>query len=315
MNTHLIRLISGALFLVTMLIVVNSSQAAPSLVGVNTDGTVYQIDTTTGALTMKAQEQTSSFSLGGFTRKSNKVYYIAAPSGTSENSIYTLVLKTGLLTHVDLDRSDEVRALFFSGQKLYAVFYDGNQGTVGLYRVNPTTGVTKLVADFSSLDVEPIGGAYAKLGDFYYMLAKPNTDSTLRRLLRFKLRATGAKLFNVVTSAAAPITCDRLKVNQAKQNFVCLASPTTSQVDVCKLKPNGVASCSATLANVLRLAGGHTMMTPNEKTYYALVYEIGDENSQRLIQFTPAGAVKRFVTVSSIVVGADFQPPAPTPTK
>ena len=285
------------------------ASADNTLVGLNTDGTVYDINVKTGALTQKAQEALTSFSLGPITRRKGNLFYVAAPSGSSENAIFKVVVNTGAISHVDLDRSDdddEARALFFKGSKLYGVFYNGTAGTAGVYSINPTTGATRQIVDLSTLDLEPIGGAFARIGNFFFMLAKPESDSTQRRLIRFKARSGSAKVFNVATSNGVPVLCDRLKLNYNLLNFVCLASPSTTQVDVCRLGLTGRATCVKTLSDVERLAGGHTMITPNGKAFYAFVYAPGDSSAQRLIKFNAKGIVKSTNTINTIIIGAKF---------
>lgn len=284
--------------------------AAPTLVGLDTNGNVYQIDLTTGALTEKAADELHSFTLGGIARKKNTLYYVAAPSGSSENSIYTVNLKDSSFLHVDLDRAeddDDVRAMFMSGKKVYAVFYNGTAGTAGVYLIDPLTGVTTLVLDLSDLNVEPIGGAFARIAPYYYLVVKPESDSTRRQLLRFKLKAGSTQLTEILaTDGITTTSCDRIKATAKHKSFVCLATVTSSQVDVCKLKLNGQATCLNTLANVERVAGGHSLSTPNEKTFYALVYAPGDSSAQRLVKFNAKGVLQSTLTVNSIVVGIRF---------
>ncbi len=284
--------------------------AAPTLLGLNTNGDIFEIDSTTGTLTEKAAEELHDFTLGGIARKKTKLYYVATPSGSLENSIYTLNLKTNTLSHVDLDRAeddDDVRAMFMVGKKIYAVFYNGSAGTAGVYRVDPLTGVTTLVRDLSALDVEPVGGAFAKLEPFYYLIVKPESDSTRRQLLRFKLKSGDVQLTEILADdGVSTVACERLKATAKHKNFICLAAASATQVDICKLKTNGVATCLSTLSNIERVAGGHTLSTPNEKTFYAIVYELGDSSTQRLVKFNAKGVVLSTVTINTILVGMRY---------
>lgn len=307
---HLKGLLSVLLPLLLILEVFSAEACADSsLVGLNTDGTVYSVDLATGALTEKAQEALSNFTLGGITRRNNNLYYVGTPSGSSENAIYKVAISTGVISHVDLDRAagdDDVRTLFFHNKKLYGIFYNGTAGTAGLYRINPTTGVTRQIIDLSTFDVEPVGGAFTRLGEFFYVLVKPESNSGLRQLLRFRIKAGSVKTFDVETTNGTPVLCDRIKVNSARGNFMCLASPSTTQVDVCRLGLNGRATCLGTLTGVERIAGGHTMVTPNGRLFYAFVYAPGDSSAQRLIKFNGKGILKTTKVIDTIIIGAKF---------
>jgi len=280
--------------------------AANTLVGLTTSGVVYQIDTTTGALTQIVDSPITNFELGATARKGNVLYYVAAPSGTSENAIYSVNTTTGLAIFYDLDRNDDhVTALFFGSGKLHGIFYNPNTGAAGVYRINPITGVTTLVVDLTALAAEPVGGAISRIGDFYYTLAKPTTDT--RQLIRFKLKAGSAKAKNILSSTGTSILCDRIKPNFKNGKFVCLASPSSTQVDVCRLGLSGVAQCVGTLTNTERLASGHTLMHSGN-SFFALVYAPGEPNNQHLLKFTPAGVTKASPTIASgaLFVGARF---------
>lgn len=283
--------------------------AESSLLGLDTNGIVYDINTKTGALTKKAEEAFTSFSLGPIARRKGTLYYIATPSGASENAIYTVSTTNGTISHVDIDRSsgdDNASALFFKGKKLYAIFFNSTSGNGGVFKINPTTGVTTQIVDISDLDIDPIGGSFARIGNFFFILGKPNGDSSARRLIRFRLKAGSAKVFEVKAADNSPVLCDRIKLNKVRLDFVCLASPSTTQVSVCRLSPSGKAKCFNTLDNVERVAGGHSMMSANGKQFFAFVYAPGDSNSQRLIKFSPKGIVKSTQTISTIIIGAKF---------
>ncbi len=283
-----------------------SAHAADPLVGLSTSGTVQEIDFNTGALSTVVDEQITSFTLGAIARKKDVLHYVAAPSGSSENAIYTVNLKTKIISHVDLDRGDDARLLFFKGKKLFVLFYNGSTGDLGLYRVAPATGVTTLVRDYSDLAVEPVGGAISQIGEFFFTIVKPGGDGSRRSLMRFQAKNKAPQLTEIVSAAGAPVLCDRLKPSAKATAFVCLASPSTMQVDVCKLTLKGKANCTATLAGIERVAGGHTLATTNGKTFYALVYALGDGNSQRLLKLNAKGVVKNTATVNNILVGIRF---------
>ena len=283
-----------------------SAQADASLVGLTTSGVVASIDPATGALTEIVTDPITSFELGAIARSGNKLFYVAAPSGTSQIAIFTVNTKTNLASHVDLDRDDDhVTALFFGSGKLHGIFYNSNTGSIGVYRINPLTGVTKLVLDLSSLSAVPIGGAISRIGEFYFTIVKP-TEAT-RQLVRFKLKSGTAKAKDIHSADGTPVLCDRLKPIFVAGKFVCLASPSSTQVDVCKLNPSGVAKCSATLTNTERIAGGHTLMHDG-KSFYAFVYAPNENNNQHLIKFTSAGVIKGSPTIAngSLFVGARF---------
>ncbi len=289
------------------LLAVSSAHAAPrKFLGLNTSGVLYEIDSSTGALTVKVNGEIHSFTLGGFLRTNQVLYYVAAPSGATENAIFTYSIPSGtLLSVIDLDRDGEVRALFSKGRNLYGLFYDAAGGVNAIYKINPATGATTLVLDLSDLDVEPIGGAFTQLGKLYYILAKPNTDSTQRRLVSFKLKAGTAKAVEVLSPQSAPVLCDRLQAVPDGKDFVCLASPTTTQVDVCKLSAKGKAKCKGTLPGIERVGGGFTMPVPSGKKFFAVVYATGESNNQRLVQFNAKGALKASPAVATLLIGAN----------
>ncbi len=290
---------------------ISSATAETTLIGYNTSGDVYQIAPVTGALTLKAQEQLHSFTLGAIARKKSTLYYIAAPGGATENAIYTVNTATAAISHVDLDLaddSDDATHLFFAGKNLIGLFYNSNTGVFRAYAINTTTGVTTLKQDLSSLDVEPIGGAISRIGKFIYILAKPQSDTSRRTLVRFKVGANTAKLFEVVTKGATPqpVLCDRIKLIRDSLTFLCLASPSTTQVDTYRVTPAGKAKFLSTLTGVDRVAGGHTLVTPNEKVFYAFVYAAGESNNQRVLKISALGQVKANVSINTFIVGARF---------
>ena len=95
------RIFSIAALMLSVMTISSAGLCADrALIALNTSGTVYQLDPKTGALTQKADESLTTFSLGGFARSKNTVYYVAAPGGTTENAVYTFAVKTGTLTHV-----------------------------------------------------------------------------------------------------------------------------------------------------------------------------------------------------------------------
>lgn len=290
------------------MIFLGAAHAQGAIAALDTNGAVLQVDTATGTLSVKATAELDGYVLGGTARRAGKFYFVAQPDNSSQNALFSVVLSSGASSQVALDRNDDVRALFFVGKKLFGVFYNGNEGSAGVYRINLTTGITTQVLDLSALDIEPIAGAFAKLNEFYYMLAKPESDSGQRRLLKFKPKAGSAKLFDVVDGSAAPVLCNKLKPNLAKNNFVCLAEANSeTQVNVCKLSQKGKATVLSTLPEVRRVGSGHTMLTRNGLVYYAFVYHPEEENNQRLIKFTAKGVVKSNTPINGIAIGAHFQ--------
>lgn len=305
-RSHTLPILFGLLFGFT------TTLRADSLIGINTSGTIYQVNLQTGELTEKANEEVTGVSLGATARRGAQFFYVAAPSGTSENAIFKANTRTAEITHVDLDHDlgdDEVRALFFNDNKLFGIFYNATAGTAGLYKINPKTGVTKLVIDFSSLDLEPLPGAFTKAGDSFYFIGKPESDGTQRQLVKFKQKASSVKVKDILDADGNSVRCDRLQLNEKSGAFVCLASPIATQVDVCKLTLTGRATCPTTLEGIERVAGGHTMATPNNKIYYGLMYQLGDSDSQRLLKFNARGVVKSTLTIPTILVGAHFVGP------
>lgn len=285
--------------------------ADSTLLGYNTNGDVYQIDPATGGLTLKAGEEIHSFDLGAIARVKSTLFYLAAPAGVVENSLFTANTKTGSITHLDINRQDpddDASMLFFDSRKLYGLFYNSSAGTLKLYHINLNTGVTTLRKDLSTLNVEPIAGSVARSGKFFYFLAKPSSDSARRQLVRFSINSKLVKVSEVQTKGSdkTPVLCDRLKRIGLTANFLCLASPTSTQVDAYRLQPSGVATFLTTLSNVERLAGGHTMLSPDGKSFYAFVYAPGESNNQRLIKLNAAGLIKSNVTVDTLIVGARF---------
>ncbi len=288
------------------------AQAQNALAGLDTTGAVFEIAPKTGVVTPVVEEAINGFVLGATTRHLGKFYYVAQPSGTTQNALYTAVLKTGALSHVNLDRNDSVRALFFRKKQLYGIFYDGNLGTAGLYKIAKLTGVTTLVLDLSTLDLEPIAGAFADFRDSYYMLAKPESDSTQRRLVRFKASAKAPVVMNVVDSLGAAVLCNHFKPNAKRQSFVCLASAAgETQVDFHRLALNGVATYVSTLPGILRVGSGHTLATLDQNRYYAFVYVPGEPDNQHFLKLSSKGAILSNVTLDRISIGAHFQSESP----
>ena len=305
MISQLLRLLS---FLILFIALSASTYAQGAAVALDTNGAILRVDIKTGALTEKAAEALNNFILGATARNGGKFYYVGEPSGSTEKALYTVKIGTGQIGHIDLDRNDQVRDLFFNGNKLFGIFYDGNAGTAGIYRINVKTGVTTLIIDLSTLDIEPIAGAITSYGKFYYILAKPESDSSQRRLVRFTTKTASApQVLDVVDSTNSPVLCDKLKPNVSKKNFVCLASKNSeTQVDVCRLTLKGKATVLSTLPNILRVGGGHTMLTLNQKDYYAFVYAPGEPNNQRLIKFTAKGTIKSNLAIDGIMIGGHF---------
>ncbi|MBX7138676.1 MAG: hypothetical protein K1X83_11900 [Oligoflexia bacterium] len=281
----------------------------------NTSESVFEVTPSDATLSLITQSELTSFSLGASTRLGNTLYYVAAPSGSSENALFKVNLKTTALTFVDLDRSgddDEVRALFIRRGKLYGIFYNGNAGSVGLYRITPATGATTLVLDLSDLDAEPVPGAIAQVLGVPYMIFKLNSDANRRLLVKFGSTVSSIRSKEILDSDQNPISCEKIKFNLPRAKFVCLASAESqTQVKVCKVTLAGRASCSSALSGIERVAGGHTLLTPNQKIYYALVYAPGEPDNQRLIKFTPAGVVKSNQIVNTLLIGAHFANEAP----
>jgi hypothetical protein len=287
------------------------AQSGNKLVALSTSGTIYEINQNTGESTEIAEEIISSFTLGGIARRNNILYYIATPSASTENSIYKLNIKTKVLSKVDLDRAsgdDDVRALFFDGNKLFAVFYNGTAGTAGLYQVNPKTGVTALKINLSDLNYEPIGGGFERFNGFTYMLAKPETDSNARKLMRFKKTARSVKSFDVKDAGGNPVLCERIATIANGSKLVCLASADSStQVRYCNLKFNGLANCLSVLSDIKRVAGGHTFTTTDGRNFFAFVYDNIDENNNRLLKINKFGVISENRELDGIFVGARFK--------
>jgi 6-phosphogluconolactonase (cycloisomerase 2 family) len=289
----------------------NFAIAETTLVGYNTSGQVYEVNTASGALTLKAQEDIHSFSLGAIARKKATVYYVAAPSGATENSIYTVDTSSGSISHVDLDRSDdddEVVNLFFNARKLYGMFFNSSTGSLAIYQINPATGATTLKLDLSSLDIEPVAGSLTRIAKQIYFLAKPSSNSARRQLVRFRVNSSSIKIVEVQTKGGSPtpVLCDRIKLIRKSIKLMCLASTSATQVDTYRLTTEGRASYLSTLNGIERIAGGHTMVTPNEKNFYAFVYATGESNSQRLVKINSKGLLQANVAISTIIVGARF---------
>ena len=291
-----------------------TTAASAQIEGLDTNGSLFQVAQRSGAFTPGVSNPFTSYSLGGTTRKANTFYYVAVPSGGTENALFSVQLKTGVTSQVDLDRNDSVRALFFNGKSLFGVFYDGNAGTAGVYKIQPTTGVTTLVLDLSTLDVEPIAGAFTRNEKTFFMLVKPEIDATRRQLLSFRLRAGSAKLVEIADASALPVTCDKLEINAARKDFVCLASAAAeTQVNFCRLSAAGRATCLNTLPGILRVGGGHTLLTLDRARYYAFVYVPGEPDNQRLIKISGRGVIQSNVSIPAISIGAHFAsdlPPA-----
>lgn len=281
------------------------AQAQTDLVGINTSGDVYQINTSDGTLTLKAQEAVTTIDLGAIARKKNLLFYVAAPSGSSENSLFKVSISTGAITKVDLDRNDTAKSLFFNGNKLYGIFYNSSTGDSGVYKINITTGATTLLVDLSAINAEPLGGAIARQGAFFHTIVKPTEET--RQLLRFKLKANSAVVNDIKSPTGTDIKCDKIKPHPSLPSFVCVASTSSTQVDVCKLSLKGVARCGGTLTSIIRIGSGHTMMRSG-KRYYVFGYAAGEPNNQRLVSFNAAGKelASPAIANGSLFVGARF---------
>lgn len=285
-----------------------SAQGAVGLL--DTNGTIFQLDHRTGVMTTRAESILSGYNLGATTRRGDKFYFVSEPEGSDENAIFTVSLKTGAISYVDLDRAEDVRALFFKGTKLFGIFYDGTSGFAGLYRIAPSTGVTTFVLDLATLDIDPIPGAITQIGSWYYMLVRPEIDSSRRQILRFKPRAGSTSLTEVTDGNLSPVRCDKIQPNKAGTKLVCLASDSEeTTVNVCRLAFNGTATCLTTLAGILRVGGGHTLLGPYNNKYYAFVYAPGEPDNQRFIQFTANGTLRANTTLDTISIGAHFSSP------
>lgn len=295
--------------LVTFLCANSSALAKPPVMGaLDTNGITFKLKTTTGEITQSDEQTLSGFSLGGTARRGGRFYYIAKPSGSSENSLFIVSLKTGILDIVDLDRDDDVRAMFFKGRKLYGMFYNGGTGLCGLYKINPSTGATSLVLDLGDLDIEPIAGSLAEYQGSYFMLVKPEIDSSQRKLLRFKTKSSGATSVDVTDASQVPVMCNKLKPRQATQSFTCLAqNAIETEVMVCNLTLRGRATCKDPLPDIVRVGSGHTMLTADERSYYAFVYAPGEPDNQRLIKFNAAGTIKSNIVLDRIYIGGHFK--------
>lgn len=298
------------LSVITFTCLASTAFAKPDVVGVSTSGLIYRIDLKTGDLQDLGGEQIHNFNLGGIVRDKNTLQYIAVPSGSDANALYTADLKKGTLTHAGLGKvagADDVRVMIKKGKKLFGIIYDGNAGAHGLYKIDAKTGSPILVADYSALNVEPIPGNITFLDSYYYTLVKPETDPTKRQLMKFRLNSKAPTLIDVVAADGASVPCDKVKVINKSKEFICLASISNERVDACKISLKGVTTCTKTLENVVRIAGGHTLMSFDGRKFYALVYQVGDENSQHLIEFNAKTGIKSSLAIPSVLIGAQLE--------
>lgn len=286
-------------------LVVSSADAQTDLVGVNTSGDISQINLTDGSLTLKAQEAVTSIDLGAVARRKGNFYYVAAPSGTTNHALFIVNLASGTISKVFLDRSDTAKTLFFFNSKLHGIFYNGNTGDAGVYKINIKTGTTTLVVDLSSFKAEPVGGAISRSGLFFFSLLKPT--ETTRQLVRFRLRANSATVKDILAPDGKDVICDKIKNHPSLTALTCVASPSLTEVKVCKLSFKGVAKCLGTLTTLTRIGAGHTMMK-NGKKFYVFGYAPADAEQQRLVTFNAAGKelANSAIPNGSIFVGARF---------
>lgn len=284
------------------------AQAQGKSLAIDTNGISFEVNHSTGDTTKKSEESLNNFNLGATARNGDQLLYVAAHGGGTEPQLHIADTKTGAISHIDLDRDDPVRALFFDKKKLYGVFYNGNLGTAGIYRINQTSGVTTLVLDLSDLDLEPIPGAVSSSGSYFYMLARPEAASQERRLIRFRTRGGTPKITAVTDADGAIVQCDKLQPNTAWKGFMCLASDTTNTVvNACRLSLSGRARCLKTLLNILRVGTGHTMLTLDQKSYFAFVYVPNEPNNQHLIKFNSRGVMVKDFRLTTIMLGAHFR--------
>lgn len=240
-------------------------------------------------MTKVAEEAITNFDAGAI-RNGNTFLYPAAPSGTSEVALFKVNLKSGVISHTDLDRSDHVAVLFSYNKRTYAVFYDSTLGTRGLYKINNKTGATKLVLDLASLPGDPVPGAFARQKDDLFLLFRDNSDTYLRHIFRFTFNEKGTKAKGkaklIKTSANAPVTCDKIKSyplnDSGTAKFFCVASPVSGGVTPCSLNRGGIAKCEDAIPDIERAGFGHTLVTDG-RLFYFFGYAHG-ETSQRLIQ-------------------------------
>lgn len=297
------------LLLISILTLIPShAKAQGAIGGLDVNGAFYNINQKNGEIAWKGESPLNAFELGATARSANDLYYVAQPSGTTQNTLYKASLKSGTITQTALDLGDPVRAMFFKGKKLFAIFHNGTTGTTGLYQINTKTGSTKLILDLAELNIEPIPGAITQSGNFYYLLGKPETDYSKRVLIKFKAKAGSAvTTTEIVDSSAAPVLCDKIKINPSKKNFVCLASNSDeTEVQVCKVTANGVATCSGAISGILRIGSGHTLLSRDGKIFYAFGYAPDEPDNQRLIKFNSKGVIKGNGVVSTIIIGAHF---------
>jgi hypothetical protein len=300
----------------------HSSHAQPILIGPNTSGDLHELNVKTGELTLLTGEPLTNISLGPTVLSANKklLYYVGVPSGSSENALYTLNIAASTLSHIDLDRSDEVRALLVKGRKLYGLFYDSTSGNVAIYQINASSGATTLVVDLTDLEIEPIGGAITQVGSDYYLLVRPNANYNLRLLLRFKLKANSGSVSALSTKQGAVVACDKFQPlpsatggsatpasPQLPKGFLCLAPPAdgsaTNPVQACKVTLKGEATCTQTLEGIERLSSGHTFLK-HKNSYYLLAYATGETNNQLLLRLNAKGQIKANTIVDTLFIGA-----------
>jgi len=200
------------------------AEAQGKSLALDTNGISFEVNHSNGDITKKSEESLSNFNLGATVRSGNRLLYVAAHEGGSEPGLHIADTKRGTISHVDLDRDDPVRALFFDKNKLYGIFYNGNVGTVGIYRINQKSGATTLVLDLSDLDLEPIPGTVSSFGNYFYMLARPEVASQERRLIRFRTKSGTAKGVPEVDGNGAVVQCDKVQPNASWKGFMCMSS-------------------------------------------------------------------------------------------
>lgn len=245
---------------------------------------------------------------GASARRGNTLYVITKGVDESVNTLFIQGITGRLNEHVTLDRSDSVRALFFKGRNLFAIFYNSDMGSAALYSINPVTGVSTLVLDLTEFGIEPLHGALTTVDGFYYLLAKSISDADRRILLKFRLSAGSASALNISDQHGDAVQCEKIRANPAKKNFVCLApNVEKTRVNVCRVTSNGIATCGRALRGAARLELGPSLMSEDGKSYWAIVRTRNDTGeSNTFLNFSADGKVLLKDTIPYGLLLANF---------
>lgn len=133
----------AACWLAAAMGVLGAPLARGDILGIQSNASVYSINETTGASTLRSNNPT--FAANAMAKNSVGTYYTAGGLGNS--LLNTINPTTGVITAgLFISGNDDVRGLAFSpGDVLYATIAGGSPSS-SLYTINVSTGATTLIA-------------------------------------------------------------------------------------------------------------------------------------------------------------------------